>query len=154
ALADLLAVDVLFVVQRRARDRDAADLDRREDRPWVERTGAADADHDLLEPRHRGHRRPLERARPARTLVQRAEPALLVEVVDLDDDAVDLVVELRAPPLPRSARVGDRFDRLEPLGKRVDREAVLLEPLQRLPVRRELDPFARADAVRPDRERP
>src|SRR4029078_9158784 len=48
ALADVLAVDVLFVVQRRARDGDAADLDRLEDRPGVERSGATDADRDLL----------------------------------------------------------------------------------------------------------
>ena len=47
ALADLLAVDVLLVVQRRARDGDAADLDRLEHRPRVERAGAADADQDL-----------------------------------------------------------------------------------------------------------
>ena len=44
ALADVLAVDVLLVVQRRPRDGDAADLDRLEHRPRVERAGAADAD--------------------------------------------------------------------------------------------------------------
>src|SRR5207237_3099385 len=44
ALADLLAVDVLFVVQRRAGDRDAADLHRLHDRPRVESAGAAHTD--------------------------------------------------------------------------------------------------------------
>ena len=39
--ADPLAVDVLLVVQRRAGDGDAADLDRLHDRPRVERAGAA-----------------------------------------------------------------------------------------------------------------
>ena len=48
ALADLLAVDVLLVVQRRARDRDAADLDGLEHRPRIERARAADADRDLV----------------------------------------------------------------------------------------------------------
>src|SRR5581483_3780518 len=90
ALADLLAVDVLLVVQRRPRDDDAADLDRLEHRPRIERAGAADADRDLVQARHRRHRRPLVRTRPARPRVQRAEPALLLVVVDLDDDAVDL----------------------------------------------------------------
>ena len=84
----------------------------------------------------RGHRRPLERARPARPRVQRAEPALLGERVDLDHDPVDLVVELDAPLLPVAARAGDLLDRLEPLGERVRAEAVLAQPLERLPVRR------------------
>ena len=48
ALANLLAVDVLLVVERRARDGDAADLDRLEDPPRIESTGPADADRDLL----------------------------------------------------------------------------------------------------------
>ena len=51
--------------------------------------------------------------------VQRAEPPLLLERVDLDHDPVDLVVELDASLLPRAARLGDRLDGLEPLGERV-----------------------------------
>src|SRR5204863_3028796 len=49
ALADVLAVDVLLVVERRARDGDAPDLDRLEHRPRVERAGAADANQDLVQ---------------------------------------------------------------------------------------------------------
>src|SRR5205085_3348857 len=49
ALADVLAVDVLLVVQRRARDGDATDLDRLEHRPGIERARAADADEDLVQ---------------------------------------------------------------------------------------------------------
>src|SRR5438067_1772808 len=79
ALADVLAIDVLLVVQRGARNGDAADLDRLEHRPRVERAGATDADRDLLQLRLRGHRSPLERARPPRTLVQRSEPPLVLE---------------------------------------------------------------------------
>src|SRR5262249_22349488 len=79
SLADVLAVDVLLVVERGARDRHAAHLHRLEERPRVERAGTPDADADLVQPGGRGQRRPLERARPAGTGVQRAEPALLVE---------------------------------------------------------------------------
>src|SRR5215212_9360357 len=100
AFADLLAVDVLFVVQRRARNRHSADLDRLQQRPRIQRPGAPDANQNLIQARVRGHRRPLVRARPAWTFVQRAETALLLERVDLDDDAVDLVVELDAAVLP------------------------------------------------------
>ena len=69
--ADALAVDVLLVVKRRPRHGDAADLHRLDDRPRIERARPADADADLEQPRHRGHRRPLVRARPARPLVER-----------------------------------------------------------------------------------
>jgi hypothetical protein len=78
--------------------------------------------------------------------VQRAEPRLLFVRVDLDDDSVDLVVELGAPQLPDAAALGDLVDRLDALREGVDREAVALQPLQRLPVRRQLDALVRADA--------
>ncbi len=132
ALADLLAVDVLLVVQRRARDGDTADLDRLEQRPRVERTRPPDADQDLVQRRLRRHRSPLERARPARPVVQRAEASLLLERVDLDHDPVDLVVELDAPLLPGCAGLGDLLDRLEPLREGVGAEATLGEPGERL----------------------
>ena len=156
ARADLLAVDVLLVVEGRARDGDAADLDRLEHRPRVERAGAADADPDLVQARHGRQRRPLERARPARAPVQRAEPLLLVERVDLDHDPVDLVVELGAgaaprrgsaprPPRRRSTRSANGF-----VGKPRSRS-------QRERVRsasRAGEAVADAGAVDPDRERP
>src|SRR5207302_1036174 len=75
ALANVLAVDVLLVVERCARDGHASDLHALEHRPRVERPGPPDPDQDLVQPRGRGQRRPLERARPAGPLVQRAEPA-------------------------------------------------------------------------------
>ena len=130
ALANVLAVDVLLVVQRRLRHRHAADLDGLELRPRVERSGSPDADVNLLELRLRGHRRPLVGARPSRTLVQRAEPPLLLERVDLDHDPVDLVVELDPLPFPGAARFRDGRDRLVTLGERIRAEAVLAKPLQ------------------------
>ena len=148
--ADVLAVDVLLVVQRRLGDGDAADLHGLELRPRVERPGAADAHVDLQELRLRGHRRPLERPRPARPPVQRAEALLLVERVHLDDDAVDLVVELDALRLPLRALARDRLERLVALRVRVHAEAALAQPLERLPVGGELDPVAPAGAVDPD----
>ena len=96
--------------------------------------------------------RPLEGARPARAPVQRAEPLLLVDGVDLDDDAVDLVVELEPLRLPLGALPRDRLERLVALRVRVRAEAALAQPLERLPVRAELEPVGAADAVDPDRE--
>src|SRR5262249_51437925 len=115
ALADCLAVDVLLVVQRRAGDGDAADLHRFHDRPRMGRARAAAGEAARGRPRPRRHRRPLVRARPARPLVEDAEPALLVERVDLDHDAVDLVVELEPALLPLDTCRRDFVDRLEPL---------------------------------------
>jgi hypothetical protein len=42
-----------------------------------------------------------------------AEPSLLLEGVDLDDDPVDLIVELVAPPLPIRAGLGNFVDGLD-----------------------------------------
>ena len=116
ALADVLAVDVLLVVERRLGDGDAADLDRLQLRPRVERARAADADVDLFSFVCRGHRRPLVGARPARAAVQRAEPLLLLDRVDLAHHAVDLVVELDAPrpPTPRRRARRPRSSRAAP----------------------------------------
>ena len=105
--------------------------------------------------RLRGHRRPLERARPARPRVQRAEAPLLVERVDLDHDPVDLVVELDPALLPRDAGGGDVLDRLEPLGVGVRAEAALGAATRASPnCVSNSTPSAVAGAVDPGGERP
>ena len=86
--------------------------------------------------------------------MQRAEPLLLVERVDLDHDPVDLVVEVGPPPLPLGAGLRDLLDRLEPLGVRIRPEAALAQPGERLEVRVGCDALAVARAVDPDGERP
>ena len=65
--------------------------------------GAADVDLDVEQLRDRGRGRELEGDRPARLAADDAELALQVEVVDLDDDAVDLEVEPLAALLPGEA---------------------------------------------------
>ena len=87
-------------------------------------------------------------------VVQRAEAALLVEGVDLDHDPVDLVVELDAPLLPFAAGRGDRLDRVVTLRVGVRAEAVLAQPLQRLPVTARGKALALTETVDPDRQRP
>src|SRR3954447_667991 len=153
AFADVLAVDVLLVVQGRARHGDAADLDRLQQRPGIECARAADANEDPVQARRRRHRRPFERARPAWTLVQRTESALLLERVHLDHDAVDLVVELDALLLPVRARTRDRLDRVVQLRERIRAEAVLAQPLQRVPVPVRRQALLVPETVNPDRER-
>ena len=125
ALADVLPRDVLLVVECRARHGDAADVH------WLElgeRSEHARPPHpnmDPHQPRRRGGRRPLVRAREAGAAVERAQRLLLSERVDLDHDAVDLVVELGAPGLPGGARLRNLLDGLEALHKRVRPEPAL-----------------------------
>ena len=97
--AEVLACDVLLVVERRELHRDAAEMDRLEDGERVEVAELADVPRDVPEQRDRGGRRELPRDRPARVAPDDAEPALQLDVVDLHDAAVDLEVERAAPLL-------------------------------------------------------
>ena len=72
---------------------------------------------------------------PARLAADGAHLPLEREVIDLDDDAVDLVVERVALLDPALAERGDLVERLEALDVGVDAEAELLQPLQDVPVR-------------------
>ena len=152
--ADVLAVDVLLIVQRRAGHGHPADRHRLELGPRVERTCPAHSDMDPVERRDRSRRRPLERPRPPWPLVKGAQPTLLIEGVDLDHDAVDLVVELGTPALPALAGGGDLVDRLESFGVRVRPEPALSQPREHLELRVGRVALVHAGAVDPEREGP
>ena len=104
--------------------------------------------------RRRRRRRELPGDRPARLAADDAQLAPERPLVDLDDDAVDLVVELVAALLPPAAALDHRLDVGVVAGVRVDLEAALAQPLDLLAVRGEVEAAGGADAVRPDRERP
>ena len=72
---------------------------------------AADVPDDLVQLRRRRGRRELPGDRPARLAPGDAELALQAAVVDLDDHAVDLEVELVAAVLPPAAALRDLVDR-------------------------------------------
>ena len=77
-------------------DRRAGDLDRLHHAERRDPAGAADVDLDVEQLGVDLLGRVLERDRPARRAAGRAEPALQREVVDLDHDAVDLVLDVVA----------------------------------------------------------
>ena len=108
ALADVLAAQVLLVVQRRELDGDAADVDRLERGERVQVAVLADVPEDVVQRRDLRGRRELPRDRPARVAADGPEAALELEVVDLDDDAVDLEVQRAAALLPAQALLDDR----------------------------------------------
>ena len=133
--ANALPAHLEQVVQGRVRDRRSADEDRLELGHGRELAGAADLDLDRLERRRSFLRRVLLRHRPARLARLEAELVLQRAVVDLVDDAVDLVgqavaclgdllVEVDQPRgagdalVLRARRQADRVERVEQCGLR------------------------------------
>ena len=115
--------------------------------------GPPDVPVDPLEHRRRRHRRELPGDRAARLSSDDSQPALQFEVVDLYDDAVDLVVERLAPLLPGAAGDHDGVDLGVHLQIGAHLEAAVAKPFHRFTVLGELDPLERADRVGPHRER-
>ncbi len=154
ALADVLAVDVLLVVQRRQRHRHPTDHHRLEHRKRVERPGAAHVDDDRTQRRGRRGRRKLVGDRPARVAADHTQPCLLRERGDLHHRPVDVVVELGPAGLPRAAG----RDHIVHVGVGRDlvghAQAVRAHPLERLDVGFELEPVVIADGVDPHPQGP
>ena len=153
--ADVLAEEVLLVVQRGELDDHAADRHRLERGKRVHVAELADVPHG-----------PACRRVTAvvggnfQAIAQRgsrptdAEPALQLAGRHLDHHAVDLEVEPAAPLLPAQA-LGDHLVLgVQQLDVGVDAEAVLAQPLQRLPVGGEGEAVGDADLVGPDGQRP
>ena len=86
---------------------------------------------DVLDDRLDLLRRELVGDRPARRAADHPEPLLLVEAVDLDDDAVGLVRQVVARLAPALGERDDALDVEAGLAVRVDREAERLEALER-----------------------
>ena len=107
---DVLAPDLVEVVEGRPRDGRAGDLDRRHVRDRRQRPGPADVRDDVLDERLDLLGRELEGDRPARRPADHPEPRLLVEPVDLDHDAVGLVREVVALLAPALGEVDDALD--------------------------------------------
>ena len=103
ALAHVLAVQLVLVVQRRERDGRAADEDRIEHGERRDLAGAAGVDGDALDARGALLGGELVRDRPARRAAGRAELVAQRQLVDLHHHAVDLVGQLVAA-LSASAR--------------------------------------------------
>src|SRR6185437_8895167 len=132
---DVLAGDLVGVVQGGVLDDDAADGDRRQPRDWGDGAGAADLQVDGVEDRARLLGRELAGDRPARRARDEAEPLLPVEAVDLVDDAVNVEREVWAPALELGVGLQQALGALDALRLRRHLEAPPLQRLQRLPLR-------------------
>ena len=116
-----LALDLGGVVQRRQLDGRAADEDRLHHAVRRDPAGAADVDPDVEQLGGDLLGRVLERDRPARRPRRRPEPALHRHLVDLDDDAVDLVLDVvpvLAVVVDVRLHAGQVVDDLEPVADR------------------------------------
>ena len=132
----------------------AGDLDRLHVGEGGDPAGAADVDPDVEELGRRLLRRVLERDRPARGARGRAQPPLQRVLVDLHDDAVDLVLD-RVPlllgaldELPDTRQVVDHPEAV------AHRQPERAQPVvgRRLPV--DLEAPVRPDAVHHQPQRP
>ncbi len=155
---DVLAPQLVLVVQRRVGHGDAAHEHRLEPRHRRQRAGAPDLDLDAEHLRRRLLGRELVRDREARRARHEAQPLLRSELVDLVDHAVDLEGQTRPRFAPMSPIVAEqpvdaaRTSRRSPLtGKSQRRRQSSSSRMRRRAARRSLDV---ADAVGEERERP
>ena len=154
ALADVLAGQVLLVVEGGLADGDTTDPDRLELGERDQVADPADVPDHLAQRRRRRHRRELPGDREAGLAANDAELAPERPFVDLDDDAVDLVVEPLAALLPPAAAIDHSLDTLVLGDLSLEREAGLAQPLELVGVGGVLDPPARSDPVGPEPKRP
>src|SRR5207245_11715728 len=124
--------DLVLVVQRRPADRRPPNLHRREPGDRGNGPSPPEVDIDVVHDRLGLFRRELEGEGPARAAGNEAELRLLPQVVDLDDDAVDSVVELVAFLLPLVEEADDGIDVGMRATVRVDVKADLGEPVEDL----------------------
>ena len=154
ALANVLATNLVLVVQGCVGDRHAAHGHRIEHGERGDLARPPGVHVDLLEQRGPLLGRELERDRPSRRVRRRAEVALLIDAVDLDDDAVDLPIDRVTLILPMPEEGLDVGDRAPALGRRRDRQARLGRPLEEVEVRVERHALGRAERVHPQAQRP
>ncbi len=132
--ADVLTAELVLVVERRAADRRAGELDGLEDGDRRQGPRPADLDDDVVDPGGRLPGRELVGDRPPRRLGRRPQGLPLVGRVDFDDDAVGLEIE-RVPFAGPFAVVGkDVVDRRAAPGVGIRPEAERPHPRQALPL--------------------
>ena len=133
--ADVLAADVVLVVERRAGDHGAGERDGPQLRDRREDAGAADLHGDRLDDRLGAFGFVLERARPARRLGGRAERRVERTVVDLDDRAVHFERKRMAERLEFVDRAVDFVHAAARPSSRLDGEAERPQALRERAVR-------------------
>src|SRR5579862_2173357 len=149
---DVLAPDLVEVVERRPGDGRAGDLHRAEMRDGGQRPGPSDVRNDVLEMRLDLLRRELVGDRPAWRPGHDPEPLLVVEAIDLDDDAVGLVRQVVAGLAPALGEGDHALDVEAGVVVRIHDEADRLEARQRGRLAVDAAPVVLEELVRPGAE--
>ena len=152
--AHVLARDLVLVVERRVRDHDAADRDGLELRDRSERAGPPDLDLDPFKHGRGALGRKFVRQRPARRPGDEAEAGLQGEVVDLVDDAVDVIAERCALLLDLAVMREHLVRRAAEPGQRIGRQAEAMQRVDGLELGRGDRLADRAPGIGEKRERP
>ena len=152
--ADILARDLVLVMQRCVLDHDAADGDGIELGDGRERAGAPDLDVDAAQDCGRLLRRKFVSERPSRRARAKAEAFLEIEAVDLVDDAVDVVAERGAVLFDLTIGFQHFVDAARKPHQRIDREAPTAQRLVEAPLRIGRQALGVAPAIGEEAQRP
>ena len=134
AFPKTLVGDVVFIVERGLLDRRSADVHRLEHRVGVDRACAPNIEPDVKQRRDRLLGGELVGDSPPRLPANVAQVLLVVEAVDLDDQAIAVVVEVVDLLQPAAVPVEHFGHRLELPVVGVDLEADLGQKRQSLPL--------------------
>ena len=152
---DVLAADVVLVVEGRLLDDDTAYLHGLQHGKGVEAAGAAHVDRDLQKLGRRLDGRELVGDRPARLPPYVAQSLLEVQAVELHNQAVDLVLQAVTLLRPLLVAALDILQVAATVDVGIDAKAELIQPLERLPVGvRRLSIVRPAELVDPDVQPP
>ena len=152
--ANILARDLVFIVQRGVLHDDAADRHRLEPRDRRQRAGAADLNLDVAQNCRRAFGRELMRDGPARRARDEAEPLLQRDIVDLVDDAVDVIAERRALRFDRAVMRQHVLRALAERRQRIDRQPVTAQRLKHAHLRLRGQRARLAPAIGEEMQRP
>ena len=147
ALADVLAADLVEIVQRGVGDGDAGELDRLEFGDRGQRSDAADLHFDFVNDGLGLLGFELVGDGPSRRSRDLAQLFLQGKRIDLGDDAVGLVVEFMAAIGQIIPILEHRFDAGAALGERIHLETERLDTLKEIPLAIELDTLQRTGGM-------
>ena len=147
--AQILAVDIVLVVERGLLDGHAAHGDRLQHGVRVEHARAPHVETDVQQPGLGGGGSELAGYGPARVPPHTAQGGLQAPLVELDHHAVDVVVQLGPAPFPVAAPLDYLVQAPRAAHVRVHAEAMLPQPLQHVPLGGERVSRDVADTVAP-----
>src|SRR5690606_6708829 len=116
------ALDIVLIVQRGIGDNHTADSDRLQSRNRGHCAGASHLNVDFQKLCKRLFSGKLVRDSPTRAARAETEPRLQVQPVDLVDDAVNIIVELRSLKTDGAVMRNEFVRAVKPLCQRIDRE--------------------------------